>query len=144
MISVEEARRRLLAPLAALAAEQVALSEAVGRVLAEDVAARRTQPPFAVSAMDGYAVRAADVASVPARLKVVGSVPAGQAYAGTVGRGEAVRIFTGAPVPAGADAIVIQEDTERDGDIVTVREAAPPGHYVRAAGLDFQIGRAHV
>ena len=140
MISVEEARRRLLAPLAALAAEQVALSEAVGRVLAEDVAARRTQPPFAVSAMDGYAVRAADVARVPARLKVVGSVPAGQAYAGTVGSGEAVRIFTGAPVPSGADTIVIQEDTERDGDIVTVREAAPPGHYVRPAGLDFRAG----
>ena len=140
MISVEEARRRLLAPLAALAAEQVALSEAVGRVLAEDVAARRTQPPFAVSAMDGYAVRAADVARVPTRLKVVGSVPAGQAYAGTVGSGEAVRIFTGAPVPSGADTIVIQEDTERDGDIVTVREAAPPGHYVRPAGLDFRAG----
>ena len=140
MISVEEARRRLLAPLAPLGAEQVALSEAVGRVLAEDVSARRTQPPFAVSAMDGYAVRAADVASVPARLKVVGSVPAGQAYAGTVGRGEAVRIFTGAPVPSGADAIIIQEDTERDGDIVTVREAAPEGHYVRPAGLDFRAG----
>jgi molybdopterin molybdotransferase len=140
VISVEEARRRLLAPLAPLAAEQVALSDAVGRVLAEDVAARRTQPPFAVSAMDGYAVRAADVARVPARLKVVGSVPAGQAYAGTVGRGEAVRIFTGAPVPSGADAIVIQEDTARDGDIVTVREAAPPGHYVRPAGLDFRAG----
>ncbi len=140
MISVEEARRRLLAPLAALAAEQVALSEAVGRVLAEDVAARRTQPPFAVSAMDGYAVRAADVARVPARLKVVGSVPAGQAHAGSVGSGEAVRIFTGAPVPSGADTIVIQEDTERDGDIVTVREAAPPGHYVRPAGLDFRAG----
>jgi len=140
VISVEEARRRLLAPLAALAAEQVALSEAVGRVLAEDVAARRTQPPFAVSAMDGYAVRAADVARVPARLNVVGSVPAGQAYAGSVGSGEAVRIFTGAPVPSGADTIVIQEDTERDGDIVTVREAAPPGHYVRPAGLDFRAG----
>ncbi len=140
MISVEEARRRLLAPLAPLAAEQVALSEAVGRVLAEDVAARRTQPPFAVSAMDGYAVRAADVARVPARLNVVGSVPAGQAYAGSVGSGEAVRIFTGAPVPSGADTIVIQEDTERDGDIVTVREAAPPGHYVRPAGLDFRAG----
>ncbi|HET7594697.1 MAG TPA: gephyrin-like molybdotransferase Glp [Stellaceae bacterium] len=140
MISVEEARRRLLEPLRPLAAEQVALSEAVGRVLAEDVAARRTQPPFAVSAMDGYAVRATDVARVPARLRVVGSVPAGQAYAGTVGRGEAVRIFTGAPLPAGADAIVIQEDTARDGDSVTVREAAPAGNYVRPAGLDFREG----
>jgi molybdopterin molybdotransferase len=140
VISVEEARRRLLAPLAPLGAEQVSLSNALGRVLAEDVAARRTQPPFAASAMDGYAVRASDVARVPARLKVVGSVPAGQAYGGTVGRGEAVRIFTGAPVPAGADAIVIQEDTEREGDIVTVREGAAAGTYVRPAGLDFREG----
>src|SRR5579883_495368 len=140
MISVEEARRRLLEPLRPLGAEQVALSEAVGRVLAEDVAARRTQPPWPVSAMDGYAVRAADVADVPARLKVVGAVPAGQAYAGRVGPGEAVRIFTGAPVPDGADAIVIQEDTEREGDSVLVREAAPSGHYVRPAGLDFRTG----
>jgi molybdopterin molybdotransferase len=140
MISVEEARRRLLAPLRPLGAEQVAVSEAAGRVLAEDVVARRTQPPWDGSAMDGYAVRAADVAKVPARLKVVGAVPAGQAYAGIVGRGEAVRIFTGAPMPEGADAVVIQEDTEREGDIVVVREAAPAGHYVRPAGLDFRAG----
>jgi molybdopterin molybdotransferase len=140
MISVEEARRRLLAPLRPLGPEQVAVSEAAGRVLAEDVAARRTQPPWDVSAMDGYAVRAGDVAAVPARLTVVGSVPAGQAYAGTVGRGEAVRIFTGAPMPKGADAVVIQEDTEREGDRVVVREPAPPGHHVRSAGLDFRAG----
>jgi molybdopterin molybdotransferase len=140
MISVEEARRRLLDPLRPLGAEQVALSEAIGRVLAEDVVARRTQPPFAVSAMDGYAVRAEDVAKVPARLRVVGSVPAGQAYSGIVGRNEAVRIFTGAPVPNGADAIVIQEDTDRDGDIVVVREASPVGRHIRPAGLDFRDG----
>ncbi len=140
MISVEEARQRLLAPLKPLGIELVALSDAAGRVLAEPVAARRTQPPWPVSAMDGYAVRAADVARVPARLKVVGSVPAGQAFPGTVGRGEAVRIFTGAPVPDGADAIVIQEDTARSGDEVEVREAAPSGHYVRPAGLDFREG----
>ncbi len=140
MISVEEARTRLLAPLKALGAEQVALSEAAGRVLAEDVTARRTQPPWPVSAMDGYAVRAVDVARVPARLKVIGAVPAGQAYAGTLGRGEAVRIFTGAPMPQGADAVVIQEDAERHGDMVELREAAPLGHYVRPAGLDFREG----
>ena len=140
MISVEEARARLLAPLQPLGVEQVSLAEAAGRALAEDVVARRTQPPFAVSAMDGYAVRAADVARVPARLKVVGSVPAGQAHDGSVGVGEAVRIFTGAPVPAGADAIVIQEDTARDGDVVIVNEAAPKGRYVRPAGLDFSAG----
>jgi molybdopterin molybdotransferase len=141
MISVEEARQRLLAPLKPLGIEQVALSEAAGRVLAEGVAARRTQPPWPVSAMDGYAVRAADVARVPTRLRIVGSVPAGQAYQKTLSRGEAVRIFTGAPIPEGADAVVIQEDTERRGDDeVEIREAAPPGHYVRAAGLDFREG----
>jgi molybdopterin molybdotransferase len=91
--------------------------------------------------MDGYAVRAADVASVPARLAVVGTAPAGSAYGGTLGAGEAVRIFTGAPVPAGADCIVIQEDTERDGDVVIVREGAPAGTYVRPAGLDFRAGQ---
>jgi molybdopterin molybdotransferase len=144
MISVEEARQRLLTPLKPLGIELVALSDAAGRVLAEPVAARRTQPPWPVSAMDGYAVRAADVTGVPVRLKVVGSVPAGQAYAGIVGRGEAVRIFTGAPVPDGADAIVIQEDTVRAGDEVEVREAAPPGHYVRPAGLDFREGEVRL
>jgi molybdopterin molybdotransferase len=99
MISVEEALERLLAPLAALAAEQIAVSDCFGRVLAEDIVARRTQPPFAASAMDGYAVRAADVAAVPARLRIVGAAPAGGSYDRTVARGEAVRIFTGAPAP---------------------------------------------
>jgi molybdopterin molybdotransferase len=140
MISVEEALERLLAPLAALAAEQIAVSEGIGRVLAEDVLARRTQPPFNASAMDGYAVRAADVATVPARLRIVGAAPAGGAYERTLQSAEAVRIFTGAPVPSGADCIVIQEDADRDGDIVTVREGAPVGRYVRPAGLDFRAG----
>jgi len=140
MISVEEAQQRLIAIIAPLGAEQIAVSDALGRVLAEDVVARRTQPPWDVSAMDGYAVRAADVATVPARLKIVGSAPAGQAYAGTVKAGEAVRIFTGAPLPQGADSIVIQEDTERQGDFVEIREGAPKGRYVRPAGLDFREG----
>jgi molybdopterin molybdotransferase len=140
MISVAEAQERLLATVKPLGPEQVALSHAGGRVLAEDVVARRTQPPFAASAMDGYAVRAADVARIPAELRVVGNVPAGESYAGTVGTGEAVRIFTGAPVPEGADCIVIQEDTERRGDLVIVREGAAAGRYVRPAGLDFRAG----
>src|SRR5712672_2439545 len=140
MISVEEALARLLAPLMALPPEQVSVANAVGRVLAEDVAARRTQPPFAVSAMDGYAVRADDVAKVPASLLIVAEIPAGAGYGGTIGAGEAARIFTGAPLPAGADAIVIQEDTERDGDRVTVKEGAPKGRYVRRAGLDIAEG----
>ena len=144
MISVEEALMRLLEPLRPLAAEQVALTDAFGRVLAEPVISRRTQPPAALSAMDGYAVRAADVGSVPARLRVMGSVPAGKSYDHPLTAGQAVRIFTGAPLPAGADAIVIQEDTERDGDIVIVREGAPSGRYVRPAGLDFVAGAAGI
>ncbi|MBX6367949.1 MAG: molybdopterin molybdotransferase MoeA [Rhodospirillales bacterium] len=140
MIPVEEALRRLLEPLRPVGTEQVAITEALGRVLAEDVAARRTQPPFDASAMDGYAVRAADVATVPARLRVIGSVPAGKSFAGTVGPGEAVRIFTGAPVPDGADAIIIQEDTEREGDTVVVKEAGVVGRHIRPAGLDFREG----
>src|ERR1700735_4504230 len=112
MILVEEALARLRAPLTALPAEQVSVSDAVGRVLAEDVAARRTQPPFAVSAMDGYAVRAAGVEGMLAEI------PAGAGFSGIIARGEAARIFTGAPLPEGADTIVIQEDTTRDGDTV--------------------------
>ncbi|HEX3972997.1 MAG TPA: molybdopterin molybdotransferase MoeA, partial [Stellaceae bacterium] len=140
MIPVAEAQQRLIAMIKPLGAEQVPLTEALGRVLAEDVAARRTAPPWANSAMDGYAVRAADVASVPAKLKVVGAVPAGSSYPHPVKPGEAVRIFTGAPLPPEADTIVIQEDTDRDGDIVIVREGAPLGRYVRPAGLDFKEG----
>ena len=115
MLSVAEARARILAAFAPLAAEQVALPQALGRVLAEPVHARLTQPPFAVSAMDGYAVRAQDVARVPVSLKIVGYAPAGGAYDHALKPGEAVRIFTGAPLPEGADAIVIQEDTEASG-----------------------------
>ena len=140
MIPVAEARQRILADLPVMPAEQVGLNEALGRVLAADIAARRTQPPLAVSAMDGYAVRAADVATVPASLNVIGAAPAGSPYEGSVTKGTAVRIFTGAPVPAGADAIVIQEDTERDGDTVIVKQGAAAGRYVRKAGLDFQTG----
>ena len=140
MIPVEEARARITAAFEPLPAETVALSLALGRTLAEDLTARVTQPPQDVSAMDGYAVRAADVATVPARLKVVGRVPAGGAFAGEVGPGEAVRIFTGATVPAGADAIVIQENTESEGDSVLVKEGAPAGRFVRPAGLDFRAG----
>ncbi len=141
MISVADALARITGGIRPLPAEQVALTVSVGRVLAEDVRARRTQPPNAVSAMDGYAVRAADVARLPARLKIVGEVPAGAAFENTLGAGQAVRIFTGAAVPDGADAIVIQENTERDGDMVTVVDgAAPAGNHVRPAGLDFGAG----
>ncbi len=140
MISVAEARQRIAGAFAPLATEMVALTEALGRVLAEDVAARRTQPPQAVSAMDGYAVRAADVAEVPAALTVIGEAPAGGAFTGTVGAGEAVRIFTGGPVPDGADAIVLQEDTDMGTPQVAVKEAAPAGQHIRGAGIDFSDG----
>src|SRR3546814_9664793 len=112
MLSVADALQRILNSFRPLPAETVGIAEAFGRVLAQDVVARVTQPPHAVSAMDGYAVRAADVAAVPATLKVIGAVPAGGLFDGEVAPGEAVRIFTGAPLPEGADAIVIQEDTE--------------------------------
>jgi molybdopterin molybdotransferase len=140
MISVEEALSRLLAPLEALPPEQISIADGLGRVLAEDLAARRTQPPFAVSAMDGYAVRADDVKTVPAELAIVAEIPAGAGFGGHVGPGETARIFTGAPLPAGTDTIVIQEDTERAGDRVRVLEGAPRGRYVRREGLDFAEG----
>ncbi|MGE0259446.1 MAG: gephyrin-like molybdotransferase Glp [Alphaproteobacteria bacterium] len=140
MISVEEALARLLAPLAPVPPEQVSVADAVGRVLAEDVAARRTQPPFAVSAMDGYAVRADDLDAIPVTLNIVAEIPAGAGFGGRLGPGEAARIFTGAPLPDGSDTIVIQEDTERSGDRVEIREGAPRGRYVRRAGLDFAEG----
>ena len=140
MISVEEALTRLLALVEALPPEQISLADGLGRVLAEAISARRTQPPFAVSAMDGYAVRADDLARMPVELRIVAEVPAGSGFGGHVGPGEAARIFTGAPMPAGTDTIVIQEDTERSGDRVRVLEGAPRGHYVRREGLDFAEG----
>ena len=144
MISVAEARSRITAGLPAMAPETVALAEAFGRVLAEDVRARVTQPPVAVSAMDGYAVRAADVASAPTTLAQIGEAPAGAAFAGVVGAGETVRIFTGAPMPEGADAVVIQEDTAADAGRITMREPARPGQHVRPAGLDFSAGEVGI
>ena len=144
MISVDDALARIRDSLQPLGAEQVSLGDAHGRVLAEDLAARRTQPPFAVSAMDGYAVRSADVAALPTRLKLVGYVPAGGRHDGVVGPGEAVRIFTGARLPDGADAVVIQEDTEAADGMVLVRDTVGefgPGRHVRQAGIDFVEGQ---
>lgn len=142
LLPVEDARARILASLHTTPAETVPLSLAFGRVLAEEAIARRTQPPADLSAMDGYAVKAADVTSVPASLKVVGEAPAGGSYTDELKSGEVVRIFTGAPLPRGADTIVIQEDTTREGDTVTVTEAATKGQHVRTCGLDFRTGDA--
>ena len=141
MLSVAEARARILAAFTPLGREQVSLENALGRVLAESVTARVTQPPADVSAMDGYAVRAADVATVPAKLRVTQSIAAGQAPAAAVKAGEAARLFTGSVVPDGADTVVIQENCDREGDIVTVREGKrTAGLNIRAAGLDFKLG----
>ncbi|MBX3577993.1 MAG: molybdopterin molybdotransferase MoeA [Rhizobiaceae bacterium] len=140
LLPVDEALARMLDGAAPKRAEMVALADAGGRVLAAPVAALRTQPPFPASAMDGYAVRAEDVAAVPARLRVIGEAPAGAPFAGTVGPGDAVRIFTGAPVPEGADAVLIQENTKRDGAHVEVLESVARGRNIRRAGLDFEHG----
>ena len=141
MLSVAEAQAKVVEGLKPLAAEQVSLGAALGRVLAADVAAKLTQPPADVSAMDGYAVRAQDVTTLPVALKVVGSVAAGAVHQGGVAKGEAVRIFTGAPVPKGATTIVIQENTKREGDTVHVVDgAAPAGRHIRRAGIDFKKG----
>jgi molybdopterin molybdotransferase len=144
MIPVEEALARILAALPRTPAETVGLGEALGRVLAEPVVARVTQPPSAVSAMDGYAVRAADVTETPVTLRCRGEAPAGGAFGGRVEAGEAVRIFTGGPLPDGADTVVIQENTESDGERVSVLKSAPAGQFVRPEGLDFRAGEEGV
>jgi molybdopterin molybdotransferase len=140
LLPVAEALALVLRDAAPLPAEKVPLEQADGRVLAESLAAFRTQPPADVSAMDGYALRGADVAQAPATLKLVGEVAAGRPFAGTVGAGEAARIFTGGVMPAGADTVVIQEHTRRDAAAVVVLQATGQGRNVRPKGLDFAAG----
>ncbi|MGN6767186.1 MAG: molybdopterin molybdotransferase MoeA [Rhizobiaceae bacterium] len=141
LLPVDSALERLLAGAEPFGKEDVPIGEAAGRVLAEPLTALRTQPPFNASAMDGYAVRAGDIAALPARLKVVGAAPAGKRYSGTIGKGEAVRIFTGAPVPDGADAVLLQEDARIVGEgIIEALESAAQGRHIRRAGLDFAEG----
>jgi len=141
MIRVADARNRILEAITPTPPESVMLSQAAGRVLARPAVARRTQPAADVSAMDGYAVRAGDVADAPVELTLVGEAPAGDAYDGELGAGEAVRIFTGGPVPHGADTIVIQESTEPAGEgRIRVMQSAAPGQHIRYAGIDFTAG----
>ncbi len=144
MISVAEARARLLALIEPVGAETVSLLDAAGRVLRAPIVARRTQPPFAASAMDGYAVRAGDLAEPGATLRLVGAAPAGAVPEAPLGPGETVRIFTGAPLPRGADAVLLQEDARLDGPAEAPRVAAAtppePGAWVRPAGGDFHEG----
>jgi molybdopterin molybdotransferase len=140
LMSVADALARVLEGASPLPAEDAPLLDAHGRVLASEIAALRSQPPADMSAMDGYAVRAADVATVPVTLDIIGEVAAGHPFPGGVGKGQAARIFTGGVVPPGADTIVIQENTKRDGNRVTVAVPAPPGRHIRRAGLDFREG----
>ncbi len=139
MISVDEARDRILAGLTPTPSEIVPLGTAWNRVLSQAVSARLTQPPSDVSAMDGYGVRAAD-AALGATLDVIGAAPAGHPFDGTMGAGQAVRIFTGSVIPDGADGVLLQEDTTRDGDRITVNEAVGLGRHIRRAGQDFAAG----
>jgi molybdopterin molybdotransferase len=134
MIAVEEAVARIVAALKPLEPECVALGSAAGRTLAVDALAKSDQPPFPVSMMDGYAVRSADAGS----RHIIGSAPAGHPFSGTLGPGEALRIFTGSVVPDGADAVLAQEDAQRDGDDVRFSEMPRPGKFIRPRGLDFQ------
>ena len=140
LMPVAEALARVLADARPLAAENVPLKQAAGRVLTQDVTALRTQPPAAVSAMDGYAVRADDVAQAPVTLRVIGEVAAGHPFAGEVGAGEAARIFTGGVMPTGADTVVIQELTSRDDDKVAIAKSTTKGRNVRGAAIDFAQG----
>ncbi len=140
MLSVRDAHARIVAAFEPLPAESVSIADAAGRVLAASPAARLTQPPADLSAMDGYAVRAADVPAAPSTLTLVGQAPAGGSYDAALQAGETVRIFTGGPLPMGADSIVIQEDTKADGNRITILEAPTVGKHIRRAGLDFSTG----
>ncbi|MCA0249245.1 MAG: molybdopterin molybdotransferase MoeA [Proteobacteria bacterium] len=140
MLSVRDAHARVIAAFEALPAETVSVADAAGRVLAAPATARLTQPPADLSAMDGYAVRTADVPSAPGSLTLVGQAPAGGSYDHALKAGETVRIFTGGPLPQGADAVVIQEDTKADGTQITILDAPRQGRHIRKAGLDFKAG----
>ena len=141
LIPVAEALVRILASVPGpVEGETVPLAQAAGRTLADGVTAGRTQPPFPASAMDGYAVRAADADAAGAGLRLVGTSAAGHGFDRGIGPGEAVRIFTGAPLPEGADAILIQEDAEAEDGLVRVLEPVEAGRFIRRAGLDFSAG----
>lgn len=141
MISVAEARAKILAAARPCESQDVPLAEALGRTLAAPLIARRTQPPVAISAMDGFALRAADVMTLPVRLKLIGTSAAGHGFASVLGRNETVRIFTGAPMPQGADSVLMQEDAQIEAHIVMPSQSVPPGRNVRAPGIDFTQGQ---
>ena len=143
LLPVAEAQQRIIDAMPILPVEQISVANAFGRTLAEPIVSRRDQPPTDVSAMDGYAVRAEDVATIPVELDIVGYAPAGHSFREKIGPHEAVRIFTGAPIPEGANTIVLQENTEKTGERVRVISGDPAlGKYIRSAGLDFSQGDA--
>ncbi len=141
MIPVSTALEHLFALADPMPVETVPLYAAAGRVLAQDVHAKRTQPPFDASSMDGYAIKSVE-AEQHAQFKVVGEAAAGHGWTGTLGAGQAVRIFTGAPVPAGADHVIIQENVDRAGDLITITDAGDTKSNIRPAGVDFTQGKA--
>ncbi|WP_306144118.1 gephyrin-like molybdotransferase Glp [Roseibium sp. MMSF_3412] len=138
LMPVAEALQKLLSDVEKLETEHVPLEQANGRTLSENLVSKRTQPPFAASAMDGYAIRHEDVAGGDAKLDVIGEAPAGHGFSGRVAKGQTVRIFTGAPLPEGADTVLIQENAQTDGNRISVLEIPAQGAFVRPAGLDFQ------
>jgi molybdopterin molybdotransferase len=142
VISVEEAQARILDLVDRMDTETVPLAQAAGRFAAAPATATRDQPPFAASAMDGYALKGVE-AEADAMFKVIGEAKAGERFAGRVGAGQAVRIFTGAPVPEGADRVIIQEDVTRSGDLITLGRDLSSGDNIRAAGNDFRAGQVH-
>jgi molybdopterin molybdotransferase len=140
LMPVAEALEKLLADVSPLESEMVPLEHANGRFLATPLASTRTQPPFTASAMDGYAICHQDLVDGLTELSVIGEAPAGHGFSGTVNAGQTVRIFTGAPVPTGADTILIQENASRTGDLISILESPAKGAFVRPAGLDFSKG----
>ncbi len=140
MLSVSEALARILDTAQISPLETVALADSLGRVLAKPIVAKRDQPPFVSSAMDGYAVHHSDLAQVPVKLKLVGISAAGHGFKGTLKSGETIRILTGAPLPQGADTVVIQENTRVENDSIVILEPAALGRNIRAKGLDFESG----
>jgi len=142
MLTVEEALDEILSRVKPLPTERVPLMAALGRALAEPIVSGREIPPWANSSMDGYAVRAADTARSPVRLNVVDTVTAGMMPSRSLGAGEAIRIFTGAPLPAGADAVIPQEDTDATDGHVTLKASVTTGAYVRPRGEDLRVGDA--
>jgi molybdopterin molybdotransferase len=144
LLSVEEARSRILAEITTLGLETVPIEQARGRIAGQDLAAILTHPPVPVSAMDGYGLSSADIGEFPLRLRKIGESKAGAHFQGQMARGACVRIFTGAPVPEGVDVIALQEDAEEaDGEVV-IRETPKPGQFIRRAGLDFSTGQTLV